>query len=68
LPHLKKDTFQNFFDHLDPLLTDLIDGRDDLYLKVKIFAVAVAENREIVKTMAEMSAHSGAGCDCGCGG
>ena len=46
---------------------DLFDGRDDVYLKVKIVAVAVAENREIVKAMAEKSAHGGVGCDCGCG-
>lgn len=45
---------------------DLFNGRDDVYLKVKIAAVAVAENREIVKAMAEKAAHSGVGCDCGC--
>lgn len=67
LLYLKKEVFHNFFEHLKPPLMDLFDGRDDVYLKVKIVAVAAAENREIVKAMAEMSAHSGVGCECGCG-
>ena len=67
LLHLKKEAFHNFFEHLNPPLMDLFDGRDDVYLKVKIVAVAVAENRGIVKAMAEMTAHGGLGCDCGCG-
>ena len=66
LLHLKKAAFHNFFEHLNPSIMDLFDGRDDVYLKVKIVAVAVAENREIVKAMAEKSAHGGAGCECGC--
>jgi len=66
LLHLKKEAFHNFFEHLNPPLMDLFDGRDDVYLKVKIVAVAVAENREIVKAMAEKGAHGGVGCDCGC--
>jgi len=67
LLHLKKEAFHNFFEHLNPPLMDLFDGRDDVYLKVKIVAVAVAENREIVKAMAEKTAHGGVGCDCCCG-
>ena len=67
LLHLKKEAFHNFFEHLNPPLMDLFDGRDNAYLSVKIVAVAVAENREIVKAMAEMAAHGGVGCDCGCG-
>ncbi len=66
LLHLKKETFHDFFEHLNPTLMDLFDGRDDVYLKVKIVAVAVAENREIVKAMAEKTAHGGLGGDCGC--
>ena len=66
LLHLKKEAFHNFFEHLNPPLMDLFDGRDAVYLKVRIVAVAVAENREIVKAMAEKSAHGGLGCDCGC--
>jgi hypothetical protein len=64
LLHLKKEDFYSFFEHLNPPLTDLFAGRDEVYLKVSIDAVTPAENREIVKAMA---AHGGAGCDCGCG-
>ena len=67
LIHLKKEDFYCFFEHLNPPLMDLFDRRDDVYLKVNIDAVTPAENREIVKAMADMSAHAGAGCDCGCG-
>jgi hypothetical protein len=67
LLHLKKEAFYSFFEHLNPPLMDLFDNRDDVYLKVDIDAVKPAENREIVKTMAEIAAHGGAGCDCGCG-
>jgi len=67
LLHLKKENFYSFFEHLEPPLTDLFDGRNDIYLKVNIDAVTTAENREIIKAMADMAAHGGAGCDCGCG-
>jgi hypothetical protein len=67
LLHLKKEDLYSFFEHLNPPLTDLFDGRDEVYLKVNIDAVTPAENREIVKAMAAMAAHGGAGCDCGCG-
>jgi hypothetical protein len=67
LLHLKKEDIYSFFEHLNPPLMDLFDGRDDVYLKVNIDAVTPAENREIVKAMADLAAHGGAGCDCGCG-
>ena len=67
LLHLKKEDIFSFFEHLNPPLKDLFDDGDDVYLQVKIEAVTPAENREIVKAMADMSAHGGAGCDCGCG-
>ena len=67
LLYLKKEAFHNFFEHLNPPLMDLFDGRDDVYLSVKIVSVAAVEDREIVKAMAEISAHGGVGCDCGCG-
>ncbi len=67
LIHLKKEDPHRFFEHLHPPFMDLFDGGDDVYLKVNIDAVTPAENREIVKAMADMSAHGGAGCDCGCG-
>ena len=67
LLHLKKEDFFSFFEHLNPPLTVLFDGRDDVYLKINIDAVTPAENREIVKALADLAAHGGAGCDCGCG-
>jgi len=67
LLHLKKEDFYSFFEHLNPPLMDLFDGRDEVYLKVGIVTVTLPENREIVKAMADMAAHGGAGCDCGCG-
>ena len=67
LLHLKKEDCHSFFEHLNPPLMDLFNDRDDVYLKVNINAVTWAENRKIVKAMADMAAHGGAGCDCGCG-
>ena len=67
LIHLKKEGLHHFFEHLNPPLMDLFDVRNKIYLKVKIDGVAPAENREIIKDMADMAAHGGAGCDCGCG-
>jgi hypothetical protein len=67
LLHLKKEDIYSFFEHLNPPLMDLFDGRDSVYLKVNIDAVTLPENREIVKAMADMTAHGGAGCDCDCG-
>jgi hypothetical protein len=67
LIHLKKESLHRFFEHLNPPLMDLFEVRNDIYLKVKIDAVTPAENREIIKAMADMAAHGGTGCDCGCG-
>ncbi|MBT8366782.1 MAG: hypothetical protein KJP23_18985 [Deltaproteobacteria bacterium] len=68
LLHLKKDTLHRFFEHLNPPIWDLLDGRDAIYLKVKIQAVSDVDNREVVKALADMTAHGGGGdCDCGCG-
>ena len=64
--HLKKEDFHCFFEHLHPLLMDLFDVKDAIFLKVKIDAVTPSENREVIKAMADMAAHGGAGCDCGC--
>ena len=67
LLHLRKNACSAFFEHLSSLFWDLFEERDELYLKAKIDAVADAENREIVRAMAERAAHGGGGCDCGCG-
>jgi hypothetical protein len=68
LIQLKRKSLRSFFEHLHPPLMDLFDVRNNIYLKVKIDAVTPAVNREIIKAMADMAAHGGAGCDCGCGG
>ena len=68
LLHLNKNTLNSFFEHLSPPIWDLFDGREEIYLKVKILEISTAENREIVKAMADMTTHGGGGgCDCGCG-
>ena len=67
LIHLKKEGLHSFFGHLNPPLMDLFDVRNNIYLEVRIDAVTPAKNREIIKAMADMAAHGGAGCDCGCG-
>ena len=65
--HLKKDSYNRFFEHLNPPVWDLFDDRDEIYLNIKILEISAAENREIVKAMAEMTAHGGCDCGCGCG-
>ena len=65
--HIQKQTFYTFFEHLNPPIWDLFDGREGFYLKAKIAAVAAAKNRDVVKALAEMTAHGGGGCDCGGG-
>jgi hypothetical protein len=36
-------------------------------MRVKITRIETPAARDIVKAMAELSAHGGSGCDCGCG-
>jgi hypothetical protein len=67
LLHLEKEAFHTFFERIHPPLMDLFDGRNDVYLKVNIVAISSADPREIIKSMAEMTAYGGSGCDCGCG-
>ena len=67
LLHIQKQTFYRFFEHLNPSIGDLFDNRETVYLKAKIEAVATADNREVVKALAEMTAHGASGCDCGGG-
>jgi hypothetical protein len=67
LLHLSNENYYRFFEHLNPFLMDLFKGRHDVYIEVTIDAVTPADNRNIVKAMADMAAHSGIGCDCGCG-
>ena len=65
LLHIRRQTFHTFFEHLNPPIWDLLEDRDDVYLNAKISAVAAADNRDVVKALADMTAHGGGGCDCG---
>ena len=65
--HLKTANLGTFFEHLNPPIWDLVKDRDEIFLNVKIAGISKAENREVVKAMAEMAGHGGGGCDCGCG-
>ena len=64
---LKKSEMNRFFGHLSPPLMDLFESRNDIFLTVRIARVAPAENREIVKALAELANREGCGGGCGCG-
>jgi hypothetical protein len=64
---LKKNDRLSFFGHLTPSFINLLDNCNEVYLKATIEGITTANSREIIKAMAEMTAHGGAGCDCGCG-
>ena len=64
---LKKNDCFRFFGHLTPSFVHLVDSCDEVYLKATVEGITPAKNREIIKAMAEMTAHGEAGCDCGCG-
>ena len=58
-----------FFGHLAPLLGRLFENRREVYLNVDIVAVETPRPREVIKAMAELTAHDHEdGCNCGCGG
>ena len=66
LLQLKNEILPGFFEHLHLPIINLFKERDELFLKVKIQKISPADHREVVKAMADMTAH-GHGCDCGCG-
>ena len=66
LLHIQKQRFYTFFEHLNPPILDLFDSREDIFLKAKIDAVSAADNRAVVKALAEMTTRGGG--ECGCGG
>ncbi len=67
LVELKKENFDIFFEHLHPPIFNLINEKDSLFLRVEIKKIATADQRDVVKALADVTAH-GHGCDCGCGG
>jgi hypothetical protein len=64
--HLKRKNTPVFFEHLHLPLGNLFEDQNEMFLCVKIQKIELADNREVVKAMADMTAH-GHGCDCGCG-
>ena len=65
LLQINKESYYTFFEHLNPPIWELFENREQFYLKAKITTVAAANNRDVVKALAEMTAHAGSGCDCG---
>ena len=66
LIELKKENFDIFFEHLHPPVFHLINENDSLFIRVEIKKIATADQRDVVKALADVTAH-GHGCDCGCG-
>ena len=57
-----------FFGHLAPPLGSLFQGRHEVFFDVRIVGIETPEPRDVIRAMAEITAHGhGAGCDCGCG-
>ena len=66
---LKRTEISSKFEHMARFITDNVDFGEAFYLKAKIVGIAAADNREIVKAMAEGIKHGhDCGCECGCGG
>jgi len=58
----------HFFGHLLPSAAALFAGHAEVSLRARIARIQTAEPREIIRAMADMTAHGhGSGCDCGCG-
>ena len=59
---------EHFFEHLALAFSAPFKDRDEVYFQVGLTGIEPADPREIVRTMAELTAHAGSGgCDCGCG-
>lgn len=67
--HLKKQDYQQFFEHLQPPLWNLFDAHAELFLQATIVDVATVEHREIIAAMTNIVKNTDSGCggDCGCG-
>jgi hypothetical protein len=66
LIEIKKEDISNFFEHLHPPIIPIDDDLEGLFLKIIIQKIAAVDHREVVKALADVTAH-GHGCDCGCG-
>ena len=66
LVELKKENFNIYFEHLHLPIFQLFNEKDSFFLRAEIKKIATADQREVVKALADVTAH-GHGCDCGCG-
>jgi hypothetical protein len=59
---------EQFFEHLVLAFSAPFKDRDEVHFQVGLTGIAPADGREVVRALAELTAHAGsAGCDCGCG-
>jgi len=57
-----------FFEHLALAFCAPFKDRNEVHFQVGVTGIGPADPREIVRTMAELTAHAASGgCDCGCG-
>ncbi len=64
---LRRQEYDTFFEHLQPPIMDLFDGRERIFLNAKIVSVNTPENREVIKAMAQIADYREGACGCGCG-
>jgi len=64
---LRKQEYDTFFEHLQPPIMELFDGREQVFLKAKIVSITDAESREVIKAMAQIADYREGECGCGCG-
>ena len=58
---------EQFFEHLVLAFCAPFKDRDEVHFQVRITGIEPADGREIVRALAELTAHAGSGgCDCGC--
>ncbi|MFZ0449784.1 MAG: hypothetical protein WAL98_11135 [Desulfatiglandaceae bacterium] len=65
--HLKKGTFEQFFEHVNPPIMDLFEGGDEVHIRAEIVSIADAGSSEVIKAMAQMASYREGDCGCGCG-
>lgn len=64
---VEADPCQGLLGHLQCMMLQALSMTPPFDLQVKVRSVVPAENREVVKAMADLGG-CGGGCDCGCGG
>ena len=63
-----RSDMEHFFEHLAPAFSAPFKERDEVHFQARLTGIEPADGREIVRAMAELTAHAGSGgCDCGCG-